>query len=409
MRGRERVLAIVQAGGQGGRMDVLTRERAKPALPFAGTYRLIDFALSCLTNSGVADVWVSVQYQASSLDPHLSGGRPWDLDRTVGGYRRVVPEEGGGGQSQTGFSTGNADDLHLIRDQIERFGPTIVAVLSADHVFACDLLDVVEAYRARDAECAVVTAEVGVREAAHKAAIVTDATGLVTSIEYKADRPSTGTIATEITLYDPEVLLGTLDQMRREAGAEGRLEDDGLGDFDELLSRIVARKRTIAVPIEGYWRDVGRPAAYLGAHRDLLAGRIDVFERPYGRVRGAGAYLPPPLIHAEADVHGSMVSAGADVRGTVVRSVIGPGARIAAGAVVEDSVLLHGVVVEAGATVRTAIVDERTVIGRDAVIGAQSTRRTPRDEDVVLVGRETRVRRGRTLERGARVEPGSTV
>ncbi|MCE1178172.1 MAG: glucose-1-phosphate adenylyltransferase [Micrococcales bacterium] len=409
MRGRERVLAIVQAGGQGGRMDVLTRERAKPALPFAGTYRLIDFALSSLTNSGIADVWVSVQYQASSLDPHLSGGRPWDLDRTVGGYRRVVPEEGGGAHSQTGFSSGNADDLHLIRDDIERFAPTIVLVLSADHVFACDLLDVVESYRGRDAECAVVTAEVGVREAAHKAAIVTDATGLVTGIEYKSDRPSTGTIATEITLYDPEVLLGTLDQMRREASRSGRLEDDGLGDFDQLLERVVARRRTIAVPLEGYWRDVGRPAAYLAAHRDLLAGRVDVFERPYGKVRGAGVYLPPPIIHAEAEVHGSMVSAGSDVRGRVVRSVIGPGARIGPGVSVEDSVLLDGVVVEAGASVHTAIVDERTVIGRDAVVGAATTRRSPRDEDIVLVGRETRVRRGRTLEAGDRVEPGSVV
>src|SRR5690349_3383513 len=101
---RSRVLAVVQAGGQGSRMDVLTRGRAKPALPFAGAYRLVDFAMSSLSHSGIGDVWLSVQYQAASLDPHLSGGRPWDLDRTRGGFRRVVPEEGAGSGVEAGFA-----------------------------------------------------------------------------------------------------------------------------------------------------------------------------------------------------------------------------------------------------------------------------------------------------------------
>ncbi|HEU5321784.1 MAG TPA: sugar phosphate nucleotidyltransferase, partial [Methylomirabilota bacterium] len=104
MGARPSVLAIVQAGGQGSRMDVLTRERAKPALPFAGAYRLVDFVLSSLSHSGIHDVWLSVQYQAGSLDPHVSGGRPWDLDRTRGGFRRVVPQQGAGSAAQSGFS-----------------------------------------------------------------------------------------------------------------------------------------------------------------------------------------------------------------------------------------------------------------------------------------------------------------
>ena len=150
MGARPSVLAIVQAGGQGSRMDVLTRERAKPALPFAGAYRLVDFVLSSLSHSGIADVWLSVQYQAGSLDPHVSGGRPWDLDRTRGGFRRVVPEQGAGSSVESGFSQGNADDLLRMRDEIERSGAEVVLVCSADHVFALDLAAAGERATARE-------------------------------------------------------------------------------------------------------------------------------------------------------------------------------------------------------------------------------------------------------------------
>ena len=159
-----RILAIVQAGGKGSRMDVLTRERAKPALPFGGSYQLIDFALSNLAHSGIPDVWVSVQYQAASLDRHLSGGRPWDLDRTRGGYRRLVPEEGDT-SSLEGFSTGNADDLMRMADDIAASRADIVVVTSADHVFRLDVRSVIEEHLAHGAECTLVTTNVARAEA----------------------------------------------------------------------------------------------------------------------------------------------------------------------------------------------------------------------------------------------------
>ena len=164
-----RILAIVQAGGQGSRMDVLTRERAKPALPFAGSYQLVDFALSNLAHSGIPDVWVSVQYQAGSLDEHLAGGRPWDLDRTRGGYRRLVPEEGDA-DSLGGFSTGNADNLMRIADDIASVAPDVVVVTSADHIFRLDLRAVIDEHLRRGAEATIVTSEVSLEEARHKAA-----------------------------------------------------------------------------------------------------------------------------------------------------------------------------------------------------------------------------------------------
>lgn len=154
-----RVLAIVQAGGKGSRMGVLTTHRAKPALPFGGTHQLVDIAMSNLVNSGISSVWVSVQYRAGTLDKHLQHGRPWDLDRNDGGFRRIVPEEIDA--VRTGwFASGNADDLYRIRHQIADENADVTVVLSADQVFTLDLRDVVAAHLAKGADLTIVTTEV---------------------------------------------------------------------------------------------------------------------------------------------------------------------------------------------------------------------------------------------------------
>src|SRR6476469_6087044 len=136
---RGEVLALVQAGGQGSRMDVLTRERAKPVLPYGGTHRLIDFVLSSLANSGLVDVWVSVEYQVASIDDYLSGGRPWSLDRNRGGFRRMVPQTGSGTATEDEFAHGNADLLLKLQADLAHQGGEHVVVISADHVFNMDL------------------------------------------------------------------------------------------------------------------------------------------------------------------------------------------------------------------------------------------------------------------------------
>ncbi len=156
-----RILAIIQAGGAGGRMDVLTRERAKPALPFAGVYRLVDFPLSNLSHSGISEVWLSLQYQGASLEDPVADGRPWDLDRTRGGLRLLMPQQGTGAEDEEGFATGNADELYRIRDQIRAAEPELVIVLSADHIYRYDFNDAVRAHRSTGAECTIVTTEVG--------------------------------------------------------------------------------------------------------------------------------------------------------------------------------------------------------------------------------------------------------
>lgn len=390
-------------------MDVLTRERAKPALPFAATHSLIDFPLSCLAASGIADVWVSVQFQSSSLDTYLAGGRPWDLDRTRGGFRRITPEEGSGTAHETGFSHGNADGLFRMRESIRVFGPDVLVVMSADHIFNLDLQPVIARHLDRGAECTLVTAEVGVQEAAHQM-VVHSADGRVSRVDDKPDtQPETGTVATEIFLYQPEVLLTELERLRAELhrGVE-ELGDTGLGDFgDHLLPALVARGRVYAEPMPGYWKDVGRPQAYLQAHRDLLLGRVDVFDHPSRPVLGPAIGGRPGWIGGGAEVVDSMVGPGSRVRGRVVRSVLGKGVEVQAGAVVEDSVLLDDVLVEAGAQVRAAVLDSGARIGRGAQVGAAPAGTPITDEGIALVGQDSIVGRGTTVGAGARLEPGT--
>lgn len=404
--GAPHVLAVVQAGGQGSRLDVLTRERAKPALPFAGSYQLIDIALSSISNSGVDDVWVSVQYMAGSLDRHLQSGRPWDLDTNRGGYRRLVPEEG---RPDAGFVGGNADDLAKIATEIERLAPDLVIVLSADQVFRLDLREVVAEHLRQGSALTIVTTEVSPREARHKAVVTTDRSGRVRRVEEKPERPEHGTISAEILVFTTGDLLGALETVRQERLASGELAESGLGDLAEhLLPYLVehAEVRTYALP--GYWKDMGRPSSFLTAHRDLVRGAVDIFDDPAWPIRSSQPERLPARVRDGAEVSDAILSAGCDISGTVRRSVLGPGVRVERGAVVEDSVVCADVVVAAGAYVGTTIIDRDCSVGRKAHVGAHVTGRLT-DEAITLVGRDSTVGGGVTLEPGARLEPGTTA
>src|SRR4051812_11603045 len=346
---RGEVLAIVQAGGRGSRMDVLTRERAKPALPFGGVHRLVDFALSSLYHAEMDDVWVSVQYQVASIDDYLAGGRPWSLDRNRGGFRRMVPQTGTGPTSEEGFADGNADLLLKLHSEIRDHGADQVIVSSADHVFNMDLAPVIEEHATRGSTVTLVTTEVSRKEASDNVAVLTGPGGVVRDLEVKARRPTTGTIATEIFVYRAQPLLEALEALRAELDGSGG-EDPGLGDFGEhLLPRLVETGTVRTVPVDGYWRDVGKPNTYLQGHRDLLAGRVDVFERPGRPVIAHWPDRPAARVRPLARLTNSLLSPGCDIAGEVSGSVLGPGVVVEKGARVIDSVVFEDCVIRAGA------------------------------------------------------------
>lgn len=406
---RPHLLALVQAGGAGGRMDVLTRERAKPSLPFAGVFQLVDFPLSNLVNSEITDVWLSVQFQGSDLGEGVSNGRPWDLDRNRGGLRLLMPQEGTGGTDEEGFAQGNADELYRFRNQVVADDPEVLVVLSADHVYRFDIRDAVATHRRTGAECTVVTTTVPVGEAGDHATVIADDDGRVTGFAYKPDEPETGTVATEIFLYDPAVLVPVLEELHRELGADADAGDTGLGDYGEhLLPRLVERGRVFAHPMPGYWKDLGQPHKYLAAHHDVLTDDLGVLDDPDWPIVGRHQQRAAARVLEGAEVTDSRLSPGSSVSGTVVRSVIGPGVVIAKDAVVRDSVVFRDTRIEEGARLDRCIVDQHCVVGPGASVGSPDADLDDPDA-IALVGRGSTIGAGVSVGAGARLEPGTTA
>ncbi len=299
-------------------MDVLTLERAKPALPFAGSYQLLDFPLSNLVNSGVDDVWLSVQYQASALQDQVRNGRPWDLDRTAGGFRLLVPQEGSGSLDEDGFAKGNADELYRLRDQIRNAAPDLVLVMSADHVYRLDYRDVVETHQDKGAEVTLVVTDIDdvyAEDPSDHAVLEVNRLGRVTAFDYKPERPSSSTVATEVFLYDPTALVEVLEELHHQESDEPHEGDDdigdsGLGDFgDLLLPRFVDRGKVYAHRLDGYWRDLGQPHHYLNAHLELVRREIDLFAGDWP-IRTQQPQREPAYVGQGAQIEDSLLSPG---------------------------------------------------------------------------------------------------
>jgi glucose-1-phosphate adenylyltransferase len=379
------VLALIMAGGEGSRLELLTERRAKPALPYAGVYRLIDFPLSNCVHSGIEDVWILQQYRLQSLTDQLANGRPWDLDRTRGGLRLLPPQLGP--DDEEGFHQGNADAIWRNRVLIAEFDPEVVLVCSADHVYRLDYAKVLDAHRERDAGVTVVTSEVPPQEAARQAVVeVGDDDGRLSGFHYKPDEPPTTRVATEVFAFRPDRLLAVLDEL---AAEDGELKDFG----DGLLPRLVQAGEAVEYRLPGYWRDVGTVPAYWQAHMDLLdpEGPLDLDDPDWPILTSTPLRLPA-RVEGAARLDRALLSPGAAVAGEVVRSVLGPGVTVEAGATVRDAVVLDDTVIAAGALVERAVVDRKARVGRDAKVGGPGE-----DAEITLVAE------------GADVPPGGRV
>ena len=393
---RERVLALVLAGGEGGRLGALTEHRAKPAVPFGGVYRLIDFPLSNCAHSGITDVWVLQQYQPHSLSDHIANGRPWDLDRTYGGLRLMQPYLG---RDESGWYRGNADAIYRNKTEIEQFDPELLLVLSADHVYALDYGEVIDEHRRRGGAATLVTTRVAREDAGRFGTVEVDGDGRVTEFEYKPDEPETDLVTTEVFVYEGRTRMKTLEDLAANGDEESSLEDFG----HELLPRLVAEGRVHEYRLDGYWRDVGTIESYWEAHMELVAGERSLdLDDPVWPILTWSTQRPPARIEPSARLEDGLVSPGSSVGGSVARSVLGPGVVVEEGAEVRESILLEGAVVRSGARVVRTVVDAEATIDVDARVGAD-------DEEIALVGQRAEVGRGATVAPGDRVEPVSTA
>jgi glucose-1-phosphate adenylyltransferase len=382
-----RILVLVLAGGAGGRLELLTENRAKPAVPFAGVYRLIDFSLSNCEHSQIADVWISVQFHPTSLSEHLSNGRPWDLDRTSGGLMTLPPFQG---TERGGWASGTADALWRQAELIRAFDPDALVVVSADAVYKLDYREVADGHLGSGAEVTMVTTEVAADDASRYGIVRVADDGRITDYEYKPDEPATTTATNEVFVFSPKATLDRLEALEDEVGEEG-LEDLGTHLLPAQTKDGLAR----AHRLEGYWRDVGTVPAYWQAHRDFLSEEppIDLDEASWPIHTRGGRHSAARILKS-AVVDESLISGGTRVAGEVRGSVLSPGVVVEPGATVVDSVLLPGVRVRSGASVTRAVLDDGVDIGKQAVVGG--------DGDITLVGRRARVGEGTEVAAGAR-------
>jgi glucose-1-phosphate adenylyltransferase len=395
---RARVLALVLAGGAGTRLDVLTDARAKPAMPYAGVYRLIDVALSNSAHSQLADVWVIEQYQPVSLSDHLANGRPWDLDRTHGGLLVLHPFLGG---EEQGFHQGTADAIHRNAPFVRELGPDVVVVMSSDHVYKLDYRDVVDRHLDADADVTMVTTR-AVRDDPSRFGVVDVEGGRVRRYVRKPDEPAGDLVTAEVYAFRPEALLDTLADLAEGGEVGGGSEDLG----DALLPRLVEHGVAVEHRLEGYWRVLGTIASYWGAHQDLLHDPDVIrLDDPAWPILTLGLRRPPARVHASARLANSLVSPGCAVHGLVEDSVLAPGVVVAEGASVRGSVLLEDVAVGPGASVDAAIVDSDARIGRDARVGA-AVSGPPGDGGITVLGEAAEVAAGDEVPGGSRRPPG---
>lgn len=373
---RYRTLVIVLAGGAGGRLELLTRERAKPAVPYGGTHRLIDFPLSNCHNAGLPDVWISQQFNPISLSDHLANGRPWDLDRTIGGLLILQPRLGH--DDRGGFQRGTADALWRNAPLIREHAPEALVVVSADAVYVQDYAALVDEHMETDAAVTIVTTEVDADDAGRYGVVQVER-GKVVDYALKPEDPKGNLVANEVFVFRPEPLLETLEALADEAGEE-ELEDLGHG----VLPRLVAGGGAREARFDGYWRDVGTVDAYWESHQDLLgdAPPVDLDDAAWPVLTHAALLRAPARV--SGDVEDSLIAPAARVEGSVSRSVVGRGAVIEPGAVVRESVLLPGAVVRSGASVVRAVLDDAVEVCGGASVGGEGA--------VALVGLRASVR-----------------
>ena len=356
-----RTIAMILAGGRGSRLGVLSDKRAKPAVPFAGKYRIIDFPLSNCINSGITTVGILTQYRPRSLMDHIRNGAPWDLDRLNGGVYMLSPYQG---RRDSDWYANTADAIYQNLDFVRNQRPDYVLVLASDHIYKMDYSILTSFHQDKQADVTIATLQVSPDEASRFGILQASNDLRVTSFEEKPKQPK-GTLASMgiyVFSYD------ALDRVLREdAKDEHSSHDFGHSIIPRMIN---SNYRAFAFPYGGYWVDVGTIQSYWEAHIDLLADNptLDLLDREWV-IHTRSEERPPVNIRTGATVNHSLITDGCVIEGSVEYSVLSPGVRVQRGAVVRYSILMTDAVIESGAVVDHSIVDKRVVIGRGAHIG----------------------------------------
>ena len=395
------VLTLILAGGEGERLSILSQVRAKPGVPFGGKYRIIDFALSNAVNSGLTDVGILTQYAPRSLIDHIGVGRPWDLDRSRGGVALLQPFIGRGRARD--WYQGTADAVLQNVDFIEDRSPDLVLVLAGDHVYKMDYRPFIDMHRAKRAAVTCAVRRVPIEEAHRFGILDVSREGRVTAFVEKPPEPRSNLVSMGVYVFSWPAMRELLSADRVDFGR------------DVLPWMVENRKRAYAYEFGGYWQDVGTVESYWSTSLDLLSDDPGIELNDLGWLMYTKSEeRPPARIGPGAVISRSMISHGCVIEGRVEHSVLSPGVRVAAGAVVRDSIVMFDAVIERGAQLDRAIVDKEAFIGSGAQVGIGEDMRPNKDEPerlyagITLVGKRAHVPRGVEIGRNCRIDPNVT-
>ena len=396
---KKKIVAMLLAGGQGSRLGVLTSSMAKPAVPFGGKYRIIDFPLSNCVNSDIDTVGVLTQYRPLALNSYLGTGQHWDLDRSSGGVFVLPPYMT---EHDGRWYSGTANAIWQNRSFVDQYDPDYVLILSGDHIYKMDYTKMLKFHIANDAAATIAVLKVPMEEAHRFGIMNTDENGTIVSFEEKPKVPKSNNASMGIYIFNWKLLR---DYMERDDADETSDNDFGKNIIPAMLN---AGEKMVAYPFEGYWKDVGTIQSLWEANMDLLGEKPELnLNDPAWRIYTRNPVMPPHYTDAAADVKNSLVAEGCVVRGKVEHTVLFCGAKVGTGAAVADAVVFPNAEIGEKCLVKKAIIGENSIIGDGVQIGVPPEEGETVDNrltgDIVLIGNDV------TIPAGTRIPSGAVV
>ena len=384
---KKECVAMLLAGGQGSRLYTLTEKTAKPAVPFGGKYRIIDFPLSNCINSGIDTVGVLTQYQPLVLNEYVGNGQPWDLDRTYGGVKILPPYQG---NKKADWYKGTANAIYQNINFIKRYDPEYVLILSGDHIYKMDYAKMLRAHKKNGADCTIAVLDVPLSEASRFGILTTDENDKILKFTEKPKNPDSTKASMGIYIFNAEKLYKYLEEDEKDANSSN---DFGKNIIPAMLKN---NENMYSYSFEGYWKDVGTLKSLWEANMDMLGSdpHFSLNDESW-RIFSRTTVSPPQFVSSDACIENSMITSGCTICGTVINSVLSNGVIVEKGAVVKDSVIMANTVIKAGATVDFSIIDSDVSIGEGAKVGTKYSDMA----EVTVIGT------GVTVDNGATVEP----
>lgn len=389
---KKKVVAMLLAGGQGSRLSVLTNRMAKPAVPFGGRYRIIDFPLSNCVNSDIDTVGVLTQYEPMELNAYIGTGQAWDLDRNSGGVFVLPPYVSG---SRGEWYSGTANAIYQNIPFVDRYDPEYVLILSGDHIYKMDYSDMLRQHTENGADCTIAVIQVSMEEASRFGILSTGEDGFINEFEEKPKEPKSDLASMGIYIFNWKKLRKYL--------IEDEADPNSSKDFGKnIIPKMLADgQRMWPYRFAGYWRDVGTIVSLWDANMDMLSPRlIDLYD-PNWPIRSKSPIKPPHYAGPDSKIIHSIVTEGCEIEGRVENSVLSSSVKVGKGANVVYSILMPGAAVEDGAEVKYAIIGENTVVHAGAKVGTEPD--GSESWNVATCGPDIEVGAGAVIKAGAMI------